>query len=311
MTTEQRAPIVVGVGDEEPTTELLRYVAEIARDEERPLRLVHAVPAHGHGPESALLTFGGALLVGEQHVQAVEERVRRLLGEDHPIEVLAGYGRPVALLVELSRDADRVVLQRRDRSWARISTGSVTAGVSGRAGVPVVTVPAGWSGRSDGAGGPEPTVTVGVRGDLRDTELMEPAFEAALRVGASLRFLHVWHLPAVYDAVVTDRTARDKWSERERLRIVEQVGPWTEKYPGIRTSVDVIYGQHADALVTASTTSRLLILGRPGISHRLPHLSALSRAVLRESRCPVEIIPTSRTHPLPDEGRGPIEPERT
>jgi nucleotide-binding universal stress UspA family protein len=297
MTTQLRAPIVVGIGDEEPTSELLRYIARVARDEERPLRLVHAVPAHGRGPENALLTFDGALLVGEEHVQAVEERVRRLLGEDHPVEGFTRYGRPVALLVELSRDADRVVLQRRDRSWARITTGSVTAGVSGRAQVPVVTVPAGWSGRLDVPGAPESKVTVGVRGDLRDTELMEPAFEAALRAGASLTLLHVWHLPAVYDAVITDRTARDRWSERERLRIVEQVGPWTEKYPGVPTSVEVVYGHHADALVAASTTSTVLILGRPGTSHRLPHLSALSRAVLRESRCPVEIIPTSRTHP--------------
>ena len=68
------------------------------------------------------------------------------------------------------------------------------------------------------------------------------------------------------------------------------LGPWTEKYPEVEVSVEVVEGSAARELVEASRTAGLLVVGtrgHGGLAGML--LGSVSQAVLRHAQSPVVI----------------------
>jgi nucleotide-binding universal stress UspA family protein len=165
--------------------------------------------------------------------------------------------------------------------------GSTTSGIAGRASIPVICIPDDW----DGTSVRDVRVTVGVDETLSDSELVGNAFELAERSSGSLTFLHAWYVPSIYEDTVLGQQAQTVWSERDKASITEALEPWRRAHPGIPVDVQVEHGRPGDVLVDASRHCDLIMLGRHHSAHRLPHLGALTRAVLREARCPVEVVP--------------------
>jgi nucleotide-binding universal stress UspA family protein len=77
-------------------------------------------------------------------------------------------------------------------------------------------------------------------------------------------------------------------------------GPHGDVEVGFR----LVHGQGAHAIVDASSGADLLVITRR--RHGFPggHLGAAGRAVLRESRCPVEVLPPATAAGTPDVAEG-------
>lgn len=294
-------PILVGIGDPNSHESALAYAAAEAARERRGLRLVHVMqPVHSSvGPDTMLISFKAAHLVGEQLVHHAAERAVALTHGRVTVEADVRRGPVIATLVELGDASDRVVLQHLAQSRLhRVLTGSVAAGVAGRSSVPVVSVPEAWTPGASGIS----HVTVGVDGDGSDPEVLGRAFELAAKHHGTLTVLHAWYLPSLYDEAIVDRATLRDWTDRAADRLEASLASGRAQYPDVEARVEIKHMRPADALVEASQHSDLLVLGRSRGRHHLPHLGALTRAVIRESRCPVEVTPVAQEVPRPPTG---------
>jgi hypothetical protein len=70
----------------------------------------------------------------------------------------------------------------------------------------------------------------------------------------------------------------------------ERLAAWQAAYQDVDVRIDVRHMRPADALVAASRHSDLLLLGR-GERHGYGQPSSLTRALIRESLCPLEVVP--------------------
>jgi len=292
MSSSTTRPVLVGVGEYGVSDAVLAHAIGLARRAGVGLRLVHVVPKrHGMAAQPGLLIDYGAFeLVAEEMVNRAADSARKLGDENLSVEVVTEQGSAAQVLSSLAVDASCVVLQRRRLSQLhRVFTGSVTIAVAGRAGVPVVSVPEAWA--------PWPTtsplVTVGVQGADLHRELLERAFAAAAAEPARLRVLFACHLPAFYYDGYVDPGITEQWASGMRPVLEHEVEAVAKGYPDVGVLVDVVAQRPVDALVEATRTSHQLIIGRPGLSHRIPRLGSVTRAVLREALCPVELFPLS------------------
>jgi nucleotide-binding universal stress UspA family protein len=115
------------------------------------------------------------------------------------------------------------------------------------------------------------------------------AFEAASRRGALLHAVHAWSPPvpvgpsAPFAPPEEDRGA---WEDQEVQLLADVLRPWRRKYPLVRVYDDVRLQSPATALVHASETAGLLVVGRSGTT-----LGSTLRDVLGRARCPVTVVP--------------------
>ncbi|MFJ6838473.1 universal stress protein [Streptomyces sp. NPDC091209] len=115
------------------------------------------------------------------------------------------------------------------------------------------------------------------------------AFEAALRRGALLHAVHAWELPAPDGPPLPfalPEEDRGAWEDQEVQLLADALRPWREKYPQVRVYEDVRLQSPQAALVHASDSAGLLVLGRGGTA-----LGPTLRAVLTRTRCPVTVVP--------------------
>jgi nucleotide-binding universal stress UspA family protein len=294
MTTDAPRPLTVAVGDSDEHVAALAYAAGEALREGRGLRLVHVVhalhTAMGPGPDAILLSLEAAERAGAALLGYAAERAGELTSGRVPIETIGRSGATVEVLVELAETSERVILQHRQQSSAlRVFTGSVTAGVAARSAVPVVSVPEYWTAPDAQA---KAHITVAVSGSDTDSSLLDHAFATVVGRAGTLSVLHAWYLPSVYDDAVADHAAFHGWSAQARRAIDDRLVELREKYPTADVRVDVEHARPADAMVRASAHSDLLVLGRRHRAMNIPHLGSLTRAVIRASTCPVEVVPT-------------------
>lgn len=279
-------PVVVGIAADGDNTGAFVFAAGEARRLGVPVRLVHAayqvMPPHPEG-----------VLVGYQSLEEVAEVIlsgaRHAFAEVAPdvqLETVARVGRPVDVLVTLSEQASMLVLQHRSMSrLGRIFTGSTSVGAAFRAHCPVVSVPTAWlSGRRG-------RVTVGVDEHGGPAHVLEVAFSEAAAHDASLTVVHAWRLDRPYADLVTAGDDRPEWLAAARQHLQEAVAPWQARFPDVPVEIEVRHAWSAEALVDASTTSDLLVLGRRGTRAPRFALGSLARTLIADSRCPVAVVP--------------------
>ena len=293
MTASSSLPLMVALGDSEEHKTAMTYASSEAVREGRDLVLVHVVHPvafyGGLGSESILLPLEVVEAAGKALTDRAASMARDLTKGKVAVRTETRLGDTVQMLVTMAEDADRVILQHRQMSALhRVFTGSVSAGVAGRCSVPVVSVPENWKFKRSPAG---PRVTVALAGHRDDERLLEAAFADVASRAGTLTILHAWYLPSVYDDAIVDRTAVDKWSQAARDDIEIQLTDLRHDYPGVEPRIRIKHMRPADALVEASRHSDLLIVGRSRSTHHIPHLGSLTRAVIRESVCPVEVVP--------------------
>lgn len=293
------APIVVGILDPEVETALLEYAGRLAATSGHPLRLVHVVQANvvfgdpvlglpgAMQPQSMIIDDSGVSRLTEQLLTEATAIARDVVAGAVEVSGQLLRGHAAHVLIEESEEAYRVVVQRREFSRVRrVFTGSVSSRIAAHAHCPVTVVPERWS--AEGHTG----VVVGVSDDKSDGQVLGHAIEEATRLGEQITVLHGLDLMALYGDLVDHATTRD-WTARGEQHLAELVAKARDQVPGLQTPIAtrVCAEAPADALVTASEQARLVVVGRASHLNAFPHLGGVTRALLREAACPVEVLP--------------------
>jgi nucleotide-binding universal stress UspA family protein len=234
--------------------------------------------------------YGGMLDLAKATLEEAVAVAEAQAGQDVTVtSELVDHGWVVDDLARHTDGASLLVLQHRALSrLRRVFTGSVVLGVAGRARVPVVSVPEGWTtdGRARGR------VTAAVQEALEAPALLRAGFEEAAARDARLVALHSWWLSSGYDVAVVHDAERDEYSTGFRAELQEVLAPLREDFPGVDVQVLVRHAPPVEAVLDAAEMSDLLVLGRH--HHLLPigsHLGPVARSALGHATCPVLITP--------------------
>ncbi|HET8560741.1 MAG TPA: universal stress protein [Marmoricola sp.] len=296
-------PVLVALDNGEDRHVALEFAAAEAESSGRELHVLHVVhpltramsPREpvGDSPRDAARTL----------LEEAVRTARASAGETVAVHTEVREGSPIDLILQAAADSDRVFLQRRHLSALdNVLNGPVVAAVAARSPVPVVVVPEAFSGW-DLPG--RRRVTVAVKRHGCDDGLLEEAFWTAARMQAGLRVLRALAPHRLHGEVhgVGLRSAHhvdpglphghgaDAIAAAE-LRLLEDLNPIRSRYPEVPVTVQVVRERPVLALLEATADSDLLLISRPPTRLRASALGTLSRALLRESVCPVEVVPT-------------------
>ena len=288
--------ILVAIDGGEGGRAAIRYAA--ARRDGSDLWLVHVVDLavatgvfYPYGYEGLADQVREA---GKTILDRAEKLAADLVGADHVTTTLLDGG-VVAELVHAAADARMVVLgDERRHGLSRLVTGSVTGRVASRAPVPVVVVPTVWS-----PGQETDRVVVAVAERDASAELVAHALGEAADRGGELVLVHAWELPAVfYDTTLEhDQVA---WEADARHRLMQTLDRARHLAPhavGTEAWIQIRQGQPAQVIADESKGADLLVIGRRGHAFPLRRLGGTGHALLRESSCPVEVVPPAPEAP--------------
>ncbi|MEV8093310.1 universal stress protein [Kitasatospora sp. NPDC085879] len=279
--------VVVGVDGSAESTAAAEWAAQQAHRGGRALRMVHA-----GGPEAPLSEQPGN--PAESLPDVVRALRDRLVDVMPDLEVSCEHvpGSPAHALVAAGEREGLLVLGSRGLGgFAGLLVGSVALQAAAHAGCPVVLVRAGADGgRASG------DVVVGVEGGRPCDEVLAFAFAQAAERGAGLRAMESLTLPAgpyVTDAPLAQPQIRVAVAEFELVRLQDALARWREKYPEVEAEAEVTGWPAGRALVEASRSAALVVLGRrtPRLLPAAPRLGATAHTVLHHAHGPVAVVP--------------------
>lgn len=285
--------VVVGADGSPSSRVTVRWAAREAAMRHVPLTVVHvaaslAVTAStlawpvGRVPEEVLeIQENEARRVIADAIQVAEDSAE---GSDRPeINSELLFGGPVPTLVDLSKEAQMVVVGCRGRTGLhRRLLGSVSTGLIHHAHCPVAVVHDEVLASLQSAQLP---VLVGIDGSQASELATAIAFDEALWRGVDLVALHVWgdaDMSTVYGM---------EWSALQSAAaetLAERLAGWQERYPEVTVRRLVEFEQPARHLIDQSERAQLVVVGshgRGGFAGML--LGSVSTAVAQAARVPV------------------------
>lgn len=291
--------VVVGVDGSASSLAAVEAAAREARWRGAGLRLVHAfiwpamhVPL---GPSPLGPPEGGLRNMAERLLAEAEEHARTVAPE---VDVSSAVvtGEPLTVLEAQSRAAELVVVGSRGMGgFVGLMVGSTAVHLAAHGRCPVLVV------REQGEGtGP---IVVGVDGSSAGAGAVDFAFaEAALR-GVGIVALHAWTtwnapMPAPQDEAMPYANEPEALAAGEERLLSEALAGHQGRYPGVSVKREAVHGGTREALIEASRTAQLLVVGargRGGFAGLL--LGSVSQAVLHHAHCPVAVVRR------PEEGR--------
>lgn len=293
MGDDGKRPVLVAIGPQAEVDAALDAAAAEAERRRCVVRLVHVV-AHANAAQT-----------GRLRLALAEERLRERLPVPAAVETRLVTGAVVPSLVELSREASLVVLQRQPHPRSRHATLAHLGAVSARAACPVLCVPPRWrrdlqDARPVGAGvEPHPAPAV-----------VRAALGVARATTGQLRLI------CAPDAEIAG-PGRDgaSWTAQVDTVVRGRLGGVLEEQPEVDVEVAPWHGRPVDALLAESRECSVLVVGRH--HHLLPagsHLGAKVPHLLREVECPVLVVdpvePVEAVgHLAADRGAGRVQQE--
>ncbi|MFF6880075.1 universal stress protein [Streptomyces sp. NPDC012474] len=284
--------VVVGVDGSASSLAAVEAAAREARWHGADVRVVHAfiwpamhVPlgrSFMGPPESGLRSMVERLLA------EAEERARTV-APDVEVSRAVVTGEPLTVLEAQSRAAELVVVGSRGLgSFVGLMVGSTAVHLAAHGQCPVLVV------REEGQGtGP---IVVGVDGSSAGAGAVDFAFaEAALR-GVGIVALHAWTpwnapMPPPQDEAMPYANEPGALAAQEERLLHEALAGRQEAYPGVSVKHEVVHGGTREALIEASRTAQLLVVGargRGGFAGLL--LGSVSQAMLHHAHCPVAVV---------------------
>lgn len=286
--------ILVGIDGGEGGRAALRYAAAEAERSGDELWLVHLVPPPA--VPGVIDAYAGQAAVGRDReigaglLENAAKEAMTLTSADRVTSTLV-RGDAAAGLVQMAAAARLVVLGGRHRTaLERVFTGSVVNRVAGHAPVAVTAVPTEWP-----SGPGADRVVVAVKDCDDAAGLVARAMNEASRRGAELLILHAWEVPTPYDGLSISQRELDEWDAalRQELERTLDRARSHRSAPStlVETRIEVRRGQPARLIAAAASESDLLVIGRRRHTFPTGRLGSTGRALLRESHCPVEVLP--------------------
>ncbi|MEU0216690.1 universal stress protein [Streptomyces sp. NPDC006265] len=284
--------VVVGVDGSASSLAAVEAAAREARLRGAGLRVVHAFvwpathvpfgsPPLGP-PESGLQN-----MVDRMVAEAVE-RARTVWPEVDVSHVVLS-GEPLTVLEAQSRAAALVVVGSRGMgAFVGLLVGSTAVHLAAHGRCPVLVVRE--QPHTDGP------IVLGIDGSAAGQKAVDFAFaEASLR-NAPLVALHTWTtwnapMPAPQDPSMPYANPPGALAEEEERLLAEAVAGRQERYPGVAVDHRVVHGGTREALIEASRSAQLVVVGargRGGFAGLL--LGSVSQALLHHAHSPVAVV---------------------
>ncbi|WP_461036929.1 universal stress protein [Streptomyces mayteni] len=283
-----RPPITVGVDGSTESQAALEWAAREATRRELPLRLTHAWME-----EALFMPTPPDEGVARRLIEGAEAEVR----SGHPELTVTTRLVPdtaASGLVGESEDAELLVLGSRGHGTVvGFLLGSVGQPVIAHAACPVVSVRSIEARRT--MEGDEVVVGLSDLGPGSEP-LLDAAFTTAAGRGAGVRAVHVWGAPSTFGRDIPDllqRRGHQPVEDQQARLLSETLDPWRERYPRVRVTEHLRFGNAAEELLAATSfRAALVVVGRR--VHR-PHLSLrigpVAHAALHHASCPVAVVP--------------------
>ena len=280
--------VVAGTGDTSAARSAVRHAAREAAARRVVLELVHVLPreASGTAPEGSAAAWA---------VERLEESRQLALAETRHVTVALSLlaGACVEHLVARAADAQLLAVGAPSPGLTELlRPDSAALGAAGRAVCPVVVVPA-----EQPAVGQLRRIVVGLKSPARaDDELLWSAFAEARRHGAELAVVHAWQPRTPYAEALAGARHDPGWLPGEAALVEERLTDLRHAFPGVSC-----------ASTSSEETLRTPSWQRPrreawscwpgrASAGRARSLGPTARVVLQRARCPVELVPASRTH---------------
>ncbi|MEU9710301.1 universal stress protein [Streptomyces sp. NPDC047967] len=294
--------VVVGADGSESGFAAVEVAAREAQARGTGLRVVHALvwPVMYTLPRPFP---GGTSPLGPPPMDLSEARLRemaeglvaeavgraRAVAPDVEVSHAVVAGEPLTVLEAESRTAELVVVGSRGLgAFTGLLAGSTAVHLVAHGRCPVLVVR-----EQSGADGP---VVLGVDGSAAGEPAVDFAFATAERRKAPLVALHAWTtwnalLPAPQDASAPYANPPGALAEEEETLLSEALAGHRARYPDVAVEHRVVHGPTREALIDASRSAQLMVVGargRGGFAGLL--LGSVSQAVLHHAHCPVAVV---------------------
>jgi nucleotide-binding universal stress UspA family protein len=281
-------PVVAGIDGSNEALAAARFALDEARRRSAPLHLVTVLSWPYDGLTTAPRGSDVPALVRASGQEVTQRAVDALADASSDVEVTTSVvdGHPVTVLREASESAQLMVLGSRGVGGiAGLLLGSTATRVVSHARCPVVVLPDEAAVLVDG----RRSVVVGVEGRHGDDEVLAFAFNEADGRRSDLVAVHAW------EEVVLDTSLRTvnpliDWAgvvtDEERV-LAEALAGWRDKEPDVPVREVVVRDRAARALVGASMTAEMLVVGHR--ERRAP--GSTVHGVLNRASCPVAVVP--------------------
>lgn len=273
-------PVVVGVRDEQPG--LLDFAHGLAGLLSSPLRVVHAchVPyPYAYAPlsvkdlpDSIVASARSVLTEAEEHLGSGSEQT------EIAYDLVAGF--PPAVLGAESYGARVVVVGTDDVGWLdRVTGEAVTNFLCLHAQSPVVVVPPAVESFAA-----INQVLVCVDAQSAAAGLMRFSFDLADRGSLEVRVLHVMH----------HREAKE--IETARLAIAEVLAGWSEDYPDVTVTTELVEGHDpSEETAHVAADGALVVVERPQGGPLRAWRSSAAHTLKVAGRWPIAVVPPGDT----------------
>jgi nucleotide-binding universal stress UspA family protein len=302
MSSQKMNPgVVVGVDGSSSSRKAIQWAAHDARMRNVPLTLVHVAVTPSWGPAPWLLSNAPLPFPADED-PALEKSTGKIItdaikiaeasthGTDRPeIRSELFFSVPVPTLVDLSKDAQMIVVGRRGQHRLRgVLLGSVSTGLMHHAHCPVAVIgDATPIGQKDS----RRPVVVGIDGSPASDLATAIAFDEASWRGVDLVAIHAWRDPDLSKGMSMEWSAQQSIASKN---LAERLAGWRERYPDVTVHPRVAWDNPASHLLDEAKSAQLVVVGshgRGGFAGMV--LGSVSTAVAQAARIPV-IVARSR-----------------
>lgn len=287
--------IIVGADGSEPSFQALRWAVHEARRHHAEVQVVscYLVPGYAGFDGTAIYPSSVDVDTLQETAAEVVDRAAELAATIDPslvVDRATPMSSPVVGITDVAMLGDEIVVGATGHSGLVAGLlGSVAAGVTHRAHVPVIVVP---SKSSVEFGDSMKKIVVGVDGSPESLLALDWAYNAALLSGAELTVVHAW----LYPYPVSDSSPREVRkpmeadAENELQSSLDSLGSRLTD-GSVVVHRELREDSAVDALLKEGDGADLLVVGsrgRGGFRARL--LGSVSRTLVQHASCPVAVI---------------------
>lgn len=288
MNTSRTGRVLVATSGSAASRSAIAYAAREALARGTDLEVVHVIP-----PVIAGGPFAGAaepaLRDSGREILAHDQLLAREIAPQLEVTTSLLRGSRADAVVRHAANASLLVIGTPpDDLVGRLWTGSTVVGIAARSTCPVAIVRPGEP-RTRTA-----RILVGLKSTTHSSQLLATAFALAQQTQSELRIVHAWHMQSPYDDAIAERLPAPDWEKKQLRAIQGELIDLRMAYPEVQVQVAVEHGQTAAILVAESRAADMLVISRPlhgGYAH---HLGTAARAVIRDSACPVLVVPPAQ-----------------